>query len=291
MRLNRYQQAEECVRNYRLDKIGTYEPSVFLDLHPAGGLAALQGYTNSTNQAAVFDLASGHILWQPEGVPALCWLPNSGNILLIRDLYQRDPELHEGPIKIHSPLQSEFLHSVECWSWPEKRRLSGCELKVPTGWLTYIAASPRGNLAVVQWQEQDDSGIELFALTGADPHPLPKAGYRAGTHLTEYALFSPDGRYLVLACTVPDWWEPDEENDSPVSPGGNFQVGEIVVLNTQSFTYRVLPIHKELQAGWSPKDPDSASVDYMLQAADFTDLTHLCIHIMNDWTWIVNLEP
>lgn len=291
MRLDRYEQADKYVRTYRLDKIGTRDPGLFLDEHPAGGLAALQGYIGSAEQAAIFDLTSGRILWQPEGVPALCWLPHSDNVLLIRDLYQRDPELHEGAIKILSPLQCEFLHYLECWSWPEKRRLSGCEITFPTGWLTFIARSPRGNLAVVQWQEQDASGIELFALTETGPYPLPNAGYRADSNLTDYALFCPDGRYLVLACTKRYWWEPGDETDDLVSPGGHFQVGEVAVLDTQSLIYRTLPIHKGLPAGWSPKDPDTAPEDYMLQATEFTGATNLCLHIMNEWTWIVDLAP
>ena len=292
---NRFELAAEYVRRCHLNKIGTHDPNVFLDLHPSGEMAALQGYARPTDQAAIFDLASGHILWQPEAVPALCWLPKSGNVLLIRVLYQHDAELHEGKIKILSPLQSEFLHYVECWKWPEKQRMSGCELTFPTGWPTYIAVSPREDLAVVQWQEQDDSGIELFALTETGPRPLPEASYRAGTHLTDYALFSPDGRYLILACTTPFWWqsddEEDEDEDDLVSPGGRFQVGEIVVMDTQALTYHTLPVHEELPVGWSPRDPDTAPEDYMLQAAEFPDSTHLSVRMMNDRTWILDLSP
>jgi hypothetical protein len=80
---NRYEQAQEYVHRYQLSKIGTRDPYAFLDLHPGGELVVLQGEVNSRDQAAVFELTSGHILWQPEAVPVLCWLPNSGHILLL----------------------------------------------------------------------------------------------------------------------------------------------------------------------------------------------------------------
>ncbi len=57
-------------------------PWQVLDRHPDGRHAALQviaSLETTANRAGVWDLTTGRIVWAPDGVSALAWLPGGGD--------------------------------------------------------------------------------------------------------------------------------------------------------------------------------------------------------------------
>jgi hypothetical protein len=284
---NRYDLADELVRRYSLEKIDGYAPQFLLDMDPGGQWVALQGHQEN---AAVYDLVTGKIVWQPEGLSALCWLPGGRTALLTRKVSKMWPVKLEGPHRYSTP-QVYKMHSLERWSWPEKQRRDGCLIAFPTGWPVYVTASPKGDLAVFQWQEQDSSGIEVFELTADEVRQRKELRYRAQTTLVECPVFSPDGRYVALACTIPFWWGPDLDNDDDdyLSPGGRFLVGEVVVLDTAEMVYRSLPVYEELPPGWSPCPSDISPPECcMMEEPKFLDETHVSVRLTTGGEWLLS---
>ena len=100
-----------------------------------------------------------------------------------------------------------------------------CALDFPTGWLVDLVLSPRGDLAVVQWMDQEESGLEFVALEADGPRQLAETGlpqlaplrgfpngggFPLNTSLVFRPVFSPDGRYLLLPWQDDIvWWSED----------------------------------------------------------------------------------
>jgi hypothetical protein len=233
-------------------------PYWFLDHHPDGQYVALQVVTTletTVERVGVWDQHTGKLVWAPEGVSALAWLEGGNQVAMLQEEYHRAPD-HAA--MIGSPLQREFAYTFVRATWPERGLIDSCGLHFPTGWPTDLVISPRENLAIVQWHDQEESGLEFVALGGDGPQqieytglshlaPLRLTGGKGGggfplnTPFVFRSVFSPDGRYIVLAWqNEAVWWSPDAyraDNTGKIVPPGSLG-GEFMIGTTASLTGR-----------------------------------------------------
>jgi hypothetical protein len=253
----------------RYEPLGDAKPVALISSHPSGQYVALQVPGMPLNRAAVWETATGRLVWAPPDTVALSWMPDGREMILIRYRYQR---ADDHPAMIVTPLQQEYSWSLERRSWPERNRLRACPLeRLLVGWFDDVVLSPRGDLAAVYWLEQSCAGVDLVALGEVDDKQLEDGSCSVGTNWVTGPLFSPDGRYLLLA-TGPGslWWAPaaDEDPDMP-SPGGRFRVGDLVVFNVDTREQQaVVHVHTDLPVGWLPESPESPETE-LLELAEF----------------------
>lgn len=253
-------------------------PFRVLSRHPDGQLVALQVVTShpqartTAEFSALWDGETGKLVWAPQGVHALALNEDGSELGLIRERYVYDPTAH---VIIGSALQSEFSYTWERRSWPEKSLLHSCPIIMPTGWPEALAISPRGNLAVFQWFDQCESGLEFLSLTPEGDFQLRYTGlplsgsvrpiclrfdgngYPIGSNLATLPAFSPDGRFLVFGWQD-DWvWWADlppnaaPEDDTPARVG-ECQVGVFEIIDWDMRTVRQIPVIVDLPPGWRP---------------------------------------
>ena len=232
------------------------QPKVLLDRHPDGRHVALQvqDVMARFEQVGVWDLVSGDLLWAPDDAILLAWADAGRQVLALTSEYRPGPS---HPPILASPLQSEFTHRLDRWSWPERRLLGSCEVRFPTGGAMELAGSPAGGLATVTWLEQDCAGFVLVQLgqEGGD-FQLGAAGefeaYFTKPNLLQGPVFSPDGRYAVAACSRRSWWAPGGNFETP-SPGGRIKAGHVAVLDTRALNVTEREVVTEVPAGWLPQ--------------------------------------
>jgi hypothetical protein len=266
----------------RYERLGGARPTALISSHPDEQYVALHVSGSPLNRAGIWEVATGRLVWEPSDTVALSWMPDGGEMLLIRDLYQRAPD---HPAMIVSALQQEYAWSLERRSWPERNRLRTCPLQLSTGWFDDVVVSPRGDLAAAYWQEQDCAGFELVALGAVEDRQLEDGSCSVETNWATGPVFSPDGRYLLPA-TGPGSlrWAPaaDEDPNTP-SPGGRFRVGDLLVYNVDTRERQVLHVHADIPAGWLPDEPESGEAE-LLQLTEFvTDTTFRVKLPSGDW--------
>ena len=128
--------------------------------------------------AGVWDEQTGMLVWAPRAV-AICWLRGGREVAVATEQYA-----------------TEF----ERWSWPERERLSSCEVAHREGWADFVTVSPTDELAVVRWIDQTEAGFELVEIHPDGDRQLKRKGYRTGeSNLIEGPVFSPSGRFLALS--------------------------------------------------------------------------------------------
>jgi len=71
--------------------------------------------------------------------------------------------------------------------------------------------------------------------------------------LSKGAVFSPDGRYAVASCSLWSWWAPGGNPETP-SPGGQFKVGHVAILDTGNMAVSERDVVAEVPAAWIPRD-------------------------------------
>ena len=277
-------------------------PFVMLDSHPNGRYVALQVVTyleTTCNRAAVWDRDTGKLEWAPEGVSALAWMPSGEHVAFIHEKYEHAPD---HPAIIVTPLQSEFTYTLVLATWPEPRSIASCSVDFPMGWPTDLVVSPRGDLAVVEWNDQGESGLEFVAITADGPqqiaHPgLPHiaplvngggidgGGFLLTTNLTARPGFSPDGRYIVLAWQNEwVWWsqryydvDADGNEIAPASPGGEYTIGTVSIIDWQERTHRMVPIVEAIPIGWRPDPRSDGGEGLITDPPDFLDSEHFTL--------------
>jgi hypothetical protein len=278
-------------------------PFRVLSLHPNGLLAALQVVTdhpqagNTAEFSAIWNIETRSLVWQPEGVSALAWNVDGKEIGLIREHYDYDPTAH---VLIGSALQSEFTYTWERLSWPEKELISSCPITIPTGWPEAIAISPRGNLAVFQWFDQGESGLEFLTLTKDSDFQLLDAGlplsssvrsnclrsngngYPVGSNLATLPAFSPDGRYLVFGWQDAWAWWADllpgaYVNNDTLAKVGECHMGVFEIIDWEMRAVRQVPVLVNLPPGWYPLGSGGPPEELMADP-EFIDREHfLCV--------------
>lgn len=79
-------------------------------------------------------------------------------------------------------------------------------------------------------------------------------------------VFSPDGRWLVLAASKDLWWSGDP--DLPAR-GGPATPGHVVVFDMEPHEAREVEVIEDLPAGWMPADPHEADERAFLGLPEF----------------------
>lgn len=255
-------------------------PFRVLSRHPGGLLVALQVVTShpqtggTAEFSAIWDVGTRKLVWKPEGMIALAWNADGSELGLIRERYVYDPTAHA---VIGSALQREFSYTWERRSWPEKELLHSCSITMPTGWPAALAISPRGNLAVFQWFDQCESGLEFLTLTPEGDFQLRDTGlplsssvrpiclradgngYPIGFNLATLPAFSLDGRFLVFGWQD-DWaWWIDLPPGAPLEDNtparvGECQIGIFEIIDWDMRTVRQIPVVVDLPPGWRPHE-------------------------------------
>lgn len=216
-------------------------------------------WRRGVEQAGVWDVRSGRLVWMPEDAVLVAWTENGRQVLVLRRSYQRDPNRSS---VLATPLQSEVRHFLERRSWPERKLLASCEIKFPTGCAEELAGSPTGNLATVTWVEQDCAGFVLVRCgTNSGDYQISGVGryghgYRVEPNLIQGPVFSPDGGYAAASCSLWSWWAPGGDPETP-SPGGRIKAGHLVILDTTVLNFTEREVFCDVPVGWLP--PDSAS--------------------------------
>jgi hypothetical protein len=276
-------------------------PWQLLDRHPDGRHVAMQVIAvleTTVHRAAVWDVEAGRIVWAPEGVSALAWLAGRGDqIALVHEHYE---PAADHPSIIGSPLQGEFSYAFALASWPDHDIQVECPLNFPTGWPVDLALSPRGDLAVVQWQDQGESGLEFVALQQKGPRQITETGlpqlgslrrfpsgggFPLNTSLVFRQVFSPDGRYLLVPWQDdPAWWseaaygyDPARGRIAPTSPGGEYTIGVISVLDWQERTHHMISLIEHLPVGWHPERREDGGDGLLIELPTFVDAEHFII--------------
>ncbi len=277
-------------------------PYQLLDSHPNNQYVALQVVAileALAERAGVWDRNTGKLVWAPEDVRALAWLYGGEQVAMLSEEYHRAPD---HPAIIGSPLQREFTYTFFRASWPERGFIDSCGLHFPTGWPTDLVISPRGDLAIVQWHDQGESGLEFVTLEGDRPQqiehtglphlaPLALTGGKGGggfplnTPFTFRPVFSPDGRYIVMAWQDDGaWWDPRvcDANSAgkimdPISPGGEFTLGTISILDWDELSHLAIPLVEQLPAGWRPEPRADGGEGLLFEPPVFIDAEHFTL--------------
>lgn len=253
----------------RFEPVAGRRPSALLDAHPDGRHVALQAFASPVSRAAVWDAADGRLVWAPADTVALCWTPGGREALLIRYAAARAPD---HPPMIVSPLQAEYAWRLERRTWPGRRPVATCPLRLPTGWGDRVVASPAGDLAAVAWQEQDAAGVEFVALGPDGDRQVAGAGQALDTNWVAGPVFSPDGRFLLLGRGPGErWWTDGADADDAPSPDGAFHVGDVVVITVATGERRALQIRATVPAGWLPPGPEGGEAAVLGEPEFVTD--------------------
>ena len=197
-------------------------------------LAAQWGAYGDTGKAAIWDVATKQIVWEPADATSACW---AGDQLLV------------------TRFDAQQKHEVVDWYDARTReRLGSVRVKYPIGaWLTHppkLVASRRGDLAAVRWMDQSEGGFELLRRGDAGWTQVERWGYYTGSNMLSELMFSDDGDRLALGFGPPldrEWWlEPRDD--------GTCMAGFIAVLDTTSGGVAFLDLKVQLPKKWKP-DP------------------------------------
>lgn len=266
------------------EKLYGEHPSQVLDRHADGRHVALQviaSLKTTVQRAAVWDLETRRIAWAPNGASVMAWLPGGERIALVNE-------------------ERASAYAFVFASWPGRAPLDRCALHFPTGWPEDLVLSPRGDLAVVQWMDQEESGLEFVALGPDGPRQLAETGlsqvgplrgipngggFALNTSLVFRPVFSSDGRYLlVLWQDEWVWWSEgaydfDAEGNyvAPVSPGGDYTLGMISVLDWQERTHHAIPLVARVALGWRPEPRDDGAEGLLVEPPTFLDAEHFTV--------------
>lgn len=149
-------------------------PYRVINLHPQGQFVALQVWAKHPQNGrngqfcAIWESATGKIVWTPEHTIAMAWGPDGNEIGMLREWYEYNSSAHQ---IIGSPLQNEFIHTWERRAWPDKRVIHTCRIQMPTGWLirlfsrlAIISRSSSGSMSASRvWSSSRSRAREIFS--------------------------------------------------------------------------------------------------------------------------------
>jgi hypothetical protein len=229
-------------------------------IHPSGKWQVVTTWLGEATrrQARVVDVETRITVWKPEGAIEIAWSPDGSRAGVIREEYEPAPD---HPESIGTPLQNQFLQNFQRYSWPEKLLLGRCDIWLPMGWISHLALSPRNDLALFQWFDQGESGLEFIILSHQGDHQEPDPGFTrvfnlAGrfngmiangafplphTYVTS-AIFSPSGRYIAVGLSG-DWDYHEQEDVYLLHTHGTlYLLGQVLVLDWDERTVHEISV-------------------------------------------------
>jgi hypothetical protein len=205
----------------------------------AGGalVAAQWGFTSGAGHAAVWDVASKRVAWEPEGATSICWI---GDEVLATRL---------------DPTRKQEV--VDWYDHASRVRLGSIAIKYPIGaWLTHppmlVACGPARTVAAV-WMDQSEAGFELLRRGTAGWEQITGWGYFARSNCVEEGVFSNDARSFALPYGAPnEWWERPK-------PNGSASCGMVAVIDLADGALGFVDLIAQLAPGWEPTPRTSSA--------------------------------
>jgi len=196
---------------------------------PEGTLVAAQwGGGSGAGHAAVWDVASKRVAWEPEGATSICWI---------------------GDEVLATRLDPTCRHEVIDWyDRASRARLGSIAITYPIGaWLTHppmlVACGPAQTVAAV-WIDQSEGGFELLRRGPAGWEQVTGWGYYAGSNRVEHGVFSSDARSFALPYGAPNaWWE-------RAKPDGSASCGMVAVIDLADGALGFVDLVAQLAPGW-----------------------------------------
>lgn len=214
--------------------------------HPSGRWYLVHcAWGANERSVTVYDTVTKRTAWAPAGAILIDWSPEGDEIAAIREVYTYNPALHR---IIGSPLQSEFRYSFERYSWPTLHQLGACTLQMPTGWPVQLDHWPTQQVAVFQWWDQSESGLEFIHVSEAGDQQLQHAGFpevegwtaktffppggiALATTWVMGPTFSPSGRFIALG--LPGNFDAEGHVITPTGEEETLLLGELLILDWQ----------------------------------------------------------
>lgn len=171
----------------RYEPLDGHRPYRVMAWHPTGRYVAMSIFCQREPMVAVWEEATGKMVWADKRAEALTWLKHGSEMVILTDRIGESSATYQG-------------HTFERRAWPENTLISACKVSLPPwGEPVDILVSPHGNLALLRWLTQGASGWEFVLLSDASDLQLQGAGFEMDTPAAIYAspAFSPDGCYVV----------------------------------------------------------------------------------------------
>lgn len=213
-------------------------------MHPSGQWQVVIKCWRGQDEAFVRNVHTNQYAWRPKEAEMIVWSPDGTEAAVIRKHYELALD-HQGIL-----LRQEFWYAFDRYTWPEQKRLSACPIRMPSGWIRFVAISPRKDLAIFQWiSYTGETGLEYIVLSEEGDYQLRNSGFRAvidprwlELDLAQsssdlpvrhkwptYPVFSPSGRFIALALDG-DW---DYIQGQYVTPAleNLYRLGELFILD------------------------------------------------------------
>lgn len=237
-------------------RFSSRQPFQLLGRHPDGRLGAM----GTTTGAAIWDLESGKVVWKSEGVYAISWVANGTEVVLLR-IRHMEPEDGWGRPGY------DWTNVCEWRSWPAMTLLNMFHVSVEEQG-TSLTASPTRRDAAISWVGEDSAGVILFDYTTDSPD-TDEATYWSELRMMRGPVFSPDGRWLVLAVSDEYWWLAGGRDREASAPGGPTSLGRVVIVDVERGEVREVEIVEDIPAGWMPADTDNLDLRDFLGLPQF----------------------
>ncbi len=208
--------------------------------HPESSVFTVSPLFSENCVAAVWDAASGKLLWAPERASEIGWAAD-GQIA-----YALVCKFGPGPLDC-------IGHRLLRYSWPGLELQEDFSFNVPSGGADGLVVSPTGRLAAVIAIQGPEWYYEVLQLLPSLSQP--RVGHRIDDYLLDGPVFSPDERYIVTVGSPRFlWWtwSEDEEEWQVPSEGGTYELGWLHVHDLASGQKTKHTLVVNLPAGWQP---------------------------------------
>ncbi len=232
----------------RLESLNGLKPYSVRSVHPSGEYAALEApVLGEESVAAVWEIATGRLVWAPKGAHAIAW--------------SRDGRM----VFAAGGVRSYYQGFLQRFSWPSLKIEREGMVEMEGYRIQNLAVSPVGLVAMASIG-QGETYVYLYNVDAAAEWPRLVAKWDGLTNLINGLEFSPDASALVWTLGSPYYWWVGETEQGP-SPGGRFEVGRIFNWKLPGATAHDIlkaEVEADVAAGWSPEDPEDILCSQML---------------------------
>lgn len=251
-------------------------------IHPSGRWEILNIFSWHPEDrkwyAVVRDVKTKKWVWIPDEAILIAWSPDGQEAAVICE-------------RRYKPW-----HTFERYTWPECKQISACPIYMPTGWPIYIAFSPRKDMAVFQWTDQGEAGLEFIILSEDGDYQLRHSvfpqvldprwrafdvvkisgGFPVMYNGFIHPVFSPTGRYIAVG--LAGEWYPPYGYISP-SIGQASRAGVLYILDWDERTAHQIIVTHEVPSS----DDTSSTRDDFLEFHElvFFDEEHVSLKLID----------
>lgn len=199
--------------------------------------------------AGIWDRNGKLLHFNPRGAD-LAWLPETSDLLSLEVTFGRCTG-RQGIKHSLQRLNSRF------------EVVAQMEICVPHGGVEYLVMSPKGDLCLATWLDQNEWGyvtIDVKDWVQREAHlnwPSPTLSPPA---------FSLDGTQVVACHSHRDtWWHEEHGDDAEEipSPGGSWLVGVVTAHDLAASTVNRHDVRVTVPKGWLPNDPYDSVWHYL----------------------------